>query len=235
MIGFVQEKLAEQFDHLDGREDIEIGSLLDRLKRVTWNDSSNPAGWLAYVRKAIHRATVRALAKQRLMPEEKNCGTCVHLLNSNPRMCQMLGERKNVRDRACDHYHFLPITIGSGSENGFDDLGGESEANFSPAAIERSEKTQESVDARMDLESLRVALAKRVEKEKQGTKRRVKAARQYESFVILCRLLGEVDSDRDAFRILSQQLGVDQRTVRRDIADIRDFFRSLWQPKVRKK
>jgi hypothetical protein len=229
MIGFVQEKLAEQFDHLDGREDIDLEPLRDRLRRVVWEGSSNPAGWLMYVKTAVQRATVRALAKQRLMPEEKNCGTCVRLSKSNPRECQVCGDIKRARDRACDNYHFLPITIGAGSEHGSDDSSEEGETNWSPAAIERSEEAQRGVDARMDLESLRLELAKRVEAEKQGTRRRAIFARQYELFVNLYRLLGEVDSYEEAFRILSQQLGVDQRTVRRDLADIRKFFRSRWE------
>jgi hypothetical protein len=196
MIGFVQEKLAERFDHLDGREDIDLKQLTDRLKQVVWKGSSNPAGWLMYVKTAFQRATVRALAKQQLIPEEKNCGTCVHLPNSNPRVCQMFDERKNVRDHACTHYRFLQTTIAPGAGDGFDDLGEESEANLCSAAIERSETVQESVHAKMDVESIRLALARRVEKEKQGSRQRAIFVRQQELFVNLYRLLGEVDSGR---------------------------------------
>ncbi len=224
MIGFVQEKLAEQFDHLDGREDIDLKLLRDRLSRVVWKGSSNPAGWLMYVKTAFQRATVRALAKQRLIPEEKNCGTCVHLSKSNPRECQVCGEIKKARDRACDHYHFLPTTIAAGSGDVLDNLGEESEAKFVPAAIERSEEAQRGVDAIMDVESLKVALAERVEKEKQGTRRRLKAARQYELFLNLWRLAGEVNEDEKVYRIVSNQMGVGQRTVRRDLAEIREFL-----------
>jgi len=224
MIGFVQEKLAEQFDHLDGREDIDLKLLRDRLSRVVWEGSSSPAGWLMCVKKAIQNATVRALARQRLMPEEKNCGTCVHLSKSNPRVCQVSGDIKNTRDRACEDYQFLPITIAAGSENDSDELGEEAGAKFVPAAIERSEEAQRGVDAIMDVESLKVALAERVEKEKQGTRRRLKAARQYELFLNLWRLAGEVNEDEKVYRIVSNQMGVGQRTVRRDLAEIREFL-----------
>lgn len=224
MMGFVQEKLAERFDHLDGREDIDLKPLIKRLKRVIWHDSSNPAGWLVYLKKAVHNATVRALARQRLMPEEKNCGTCVHLPNSNPRVCQVSGDAKRAADRACDDYHFIPITIGAGSEDNPDELGDESETKFVPEAVERSSKTQERVDARMDVESLRLALAERAENERQGSRRRAIAARQYELFLNLRNLAGETDSDQEAFRIVSQQMGVSLKTVHRDLAEIRDFL-----------
>lgn len=224
MLGFVQEKLAEQFDHLDGREDIEIGTLQDRLKRVIWNDSSNPAGWLTYVKKAVHRATVRSLAKQRLVPEEKSCGTCVHLPNSNPRVCQICEDTKKASDRACSDYHFLPMTIAVGSENDTDELGGDAGAKFVPEASERSEKAQQSVDARMDVESLRLALAERVEKEKQSTRRRTIAARQYELFLNLRHLAEEDYPDEEVLKIVAEQMGVCLRTVRRDLAEIRHFL-----------
>src|SRR5208283_4250767 len=159
MIGFVQEKLAERFDHLDGREDIDLKQLTDRLKQVVWKGSSNPAGWLMYVKTAFQRATVRALAKQRLIPEEKNCGTCVHLPNSNPRVCQVSGDTKKAADRACDGYHFLGITIGAGSEVDSDELSEGGDTKFILEALERFEEAQESVHAKMDLESLRLALA----------------------------------------------------------------------------
>ena len=224
MVGFVQEKLAERFDHLDGRVDIDLGPLLDRLKRVIWNDSSNPAGWLVYVKTTIQRATVRALARQRLMPEDRTCETCVHLPNSNPRVCQVSGDTKNVSDRACDNYRFLPITIGAGLGDDSDYSSDESEPKFAPEAIKTSEEAQKSVDARMDVESLRLALAERVETAKQGTKQRAKFARQYELFLNLLHLAGEGYSDKEAFRIVSIQMGVGQRTVRRDLTDIREFL-----------
>ena len=226
MIGFVQEKLAERFDHSDGREDIDLKLLRDRLRRVVWEGSSSPAGWLMCVKKAIQNATVRALARQRLMPEEKNCGTCVHLSKSNPRECQVCGDIKKARDRACDNYHFLPITIGAGSEHDSNDSGEEGEANFSPAAIERSEEAQRGVDARMDVESLRLELAKRVEKEKPGNKQRAIVARQHELFVNLRHLAGEGYSDDEAFRIVSERMGVSRKTVCRDLAEIREFLGS---------
>jgi|GEM_PF-2182109 hypothetical protein len=229
MMGFVQEKLAERFDHLDDREDIDLEQLRDRLRRVVWTGSSTPVGWLMYVKTAVQRATVRALAKQRLMPEEKNCGTCLQLTKSNPRVCQISGDRKKVTDRACDHYHFLSIIIGAESGDGFGDLGEEREANFSPAAIERSDEAQRGVDARMDVESLRLELAKRVEKAKQGTRQRAIFARQYELFLNLHHLAGEVESDKDALRIVSRQMGVSQKMVRRDLAEIREFLSSRFQ------
>lgn len=224
MMGFVQEKLAERFDHLDGREDIDLEPLRDRLRRVIWNDSSNPAGWLAYVKKAVHRATVRALAKQGLMPEEMNCGTCVHLPHSNPRVCQVSGDTRKVKDRACDDYHYLPITIGAGSEDDSGELGEENESKFVPEASEISEKTQQRAEAEMDVESLRLELARRVEKEKQGTRRRAIAARQYELLLILRHLAEEEYSDEEAFTIAAKQLGVTISTVRRDLAEIREHL-----------
>ncbi len=103
------------------------------------------------------------------------------------------------------------------------------DANFFSTEPEQSEETQRYIDGRMDVESLRLELAKRVEAEKQGTKRRAKFARQYDLFVNLHRLLGEVDSEKKAFRILSQQLGVNQKTVLRDLAAIRMYLSSLFQ------
>jgi hypothetical protein len=207
-VGFVQEEIAEQFDHLDAREEIDLKKLWERLRQVVWNESSNPAGWLVYVKKAIHSTTVRALAKQRLMPEEKTCGTCLHRPKSNPRVCQISGDTKRATDRACDDYHFLPMTIAVGSENDRDELGEDAGAKFVPEASERSERAQESVDARMDVESLRLALAERVEKEKPGTRRRTIAARQYELFLNLRRLAEEDYPDEEVLKIVAEQMGV---------------------------
>jgi len=229
MIGFVQEKLAERFDHLDGREDIDLKQLTDRLKQVVWKGSSNPAGWLMYVKTAFQRATVRALAKQRLIPEEKNCGTCVHLPNSNPRVCQVSGDTKKAADRACDDYHFLGITIGAGSEVDSDELSEGGDTKFILEALERFEEAQESVHAKMDLESLRLALAERVEKEKRGSRRRAIAARQYELFLNLRQLAGEGYSDDEAFRLVSERMGVSLKMISRDLAEIREFLGSRFK------
>jgi len=94
---------------------------------------------------------------------------------------------------------------------------------------DRSEEAQKSVDARMDVESLKLALAKRVETARQGTKQRAKFARQYELFLNLLHLAGERHSDKEAVRIVAEQMGVGQRMVRRDLADIRDFFSIRFQ------
>jgi hypothetical protein len=229
MVGFVQEKLAARFDHLDGREEIDLKKLWKRLSKVAWNNSSNPAKWLFYVKKVIHSTTVKALAKQRLMPEEKNCGTCAHLPKGKPRECQMKGDIKRARDRACEDYQFLPMTIAVGSENDTDELGSETGAKFVPEATERSEEAQQSVDARMAVESLLVALAERVEKEKSGTRRRAKATRQYELVVNLSHLAANEDysdiSEEKVLKIVAKQMGVCPRTVRRDLAETRLFLK----------
>jgi hypothetical protein len=229
MVGFVQEKLAERFDHLDGREEIDLKKLWERLRQVAWKDSSNPAGWLIYVKKVVHSTTVRALAKRRLMPEEKTCGTCAHLPKSNPRVCQISGDAKRATDRACDDYHFLLITIGAGSEFDSDELSEEGEAKFVTEALENFEAAQKNADARMDVESLRLALAKRVEKEKRGTKKRAVMARQYELFLNLRQLAGEGYSDNEAFRLVSEGMGVNLKMISRDLAEIREFLGSRFK------
>lgn len=182
-----------------------------------------------YVKTAFHRATLRALAKQRLMPEEKNCGTCVHLPNSNPRVCQVFGDRKKVDGPACDNACFLPAITASESGVAADDLGEEGEAKFILEALERFEEAQKNADARMDVESLRLALAKRVEKEKRGTKKRAIMVRQYELFLNLRQLAGEGYSDDEAFRIVSERMGVSRKMISRNLAEIREFLGSRFK------
>jgi hypothetical protein len=229
MIGLVQEKLSEKFSRLDAREDFDLGKLIDRLKRVVWKDSSHPAGWLVFLHEAVRRMTIRALVGKGLVPERRNCGTCLNLTDSKPYTCQVSAQAKKKKERACDDYRFPTVTLIYGSDDADQDREEKSEANFFSTAVEKSEENQRYIDGRMDVESLRLELAKRVEAEEKGTKRRAKFARQYDLFVNLHRLLGEVDSDKKAFRILSQQLGVDQKTVRRDLAAIRIFLSSRFQ------
>jgi len=224
MIGFVQEELAGRFDHLDSSEDIDLKPLRNRLARVVWEGSANPAGWLAYVKTAVQRATVRALARQRLMPEEKNCGTCALRSKSKPRLCQISGDARKSDDRACDDYHFLPITVTAGAENDADESDDKGATKFFQEAAERSNVTQAHIDTKIDVESVLLELSKRVEREKPGTRRRDRARRQVELVVILLHLAEENYSDGETFKIAAKRMGVCLRTVERDFAAIRDFL-----------
>jgi hypothetical protein len=206
-----------------------LGKLIDRLKLVVWEDSSHPAGWLIFLHEAVRRMTIRALVGKGLIPERRNCGTCLNLTDSKPYTCQVSAQAKKKKEPACEDYRFLPVTLIYGSDDVDQDPEEKSEANFFSTAVEKSEENQRYIDGRMDVESLRLELAKRVEAEEQGTKRRAKFARQYELFVNLYRLLGEGYSDDQALRIVSERMRVSRKMISRDLAEIRMFLISRFQ------
>jgi hypothetical protein len=233
MADFVQDQfhkgLSERLRGVDEREDVNVKQMIGRLTRVIWEDSLTITGWMAFLQKVARRVVMNVLIKQKFLPARNKCGTCQELTPSNPHICQISGEKKRKGDAACELYQFSPRFFVSESDVNPDDSDSNTEVQYLPTATERSQEAQRSVDARMDVESLRLALKKRVEAAKEGTHRKAVFIRQYDLFVNLHKLLRDVDSETEALKILSGQMGLSKRMVRRDMAEIREFLSSLFQ------
>jgi hypothetical protein len=229
IIGIVQKTLSRQFpDLLDEREDFDLQKFTDQLKQMAWNGSRIPSRWLSYLSTAIRRLSITLLVRMRVAPDEKRCGTCANLPRWKPYTCQISGDEKRRTHPACDDYRFPGRTIlrephGVGDE---DERGG---SPFDGPAAEKSEAFQQTVDSKMDVESLRRELAKRAAAKDLGKRKRAAFVRQYDLVVRLHRLLGEVHSDKNIFRILAQEMSVCERTIRRDLAEIRRFLMFRFQ------
>ena len=90
--------------------------------------------------------------------------------------------------------------------------------------LKAAEDERQDVD-RLFVENIESALRTRALKEKQNTQRRTICTRQYNLFVGLRHLLKTVDSKAEALEILARQLAVDERTIRRDLQEIRTFLK----------
>jgi len=226
MIEVVQKILSRQFpDWLDVREDFDLEQFTAQLRQMVWKGSRIPARWLSYLGTAVRNLSIKLLVRRKLAPDEKRCGTCANLPRWKPYTCQVSGEEMRRTYPACDDYRFPsravvrePVSAAEEDER--------ASSPFDGPAAEQSEAFQQTVDSKIDVETLRIELAKRAAAEHLDKKKRARFIRQYEVFIRMHRLLGEVDSDKKVFRILAEQMSISEKTVRRDVAEIRRFLMS---------
>jgi hypothetical protein len=226
IIVLVQKSLSRQFpDLLDECEDLDLQGFTNQLRNMVWQGSRAPARWLSYLREAIKNRSTKILIRERLAPDQKRCGTCRSLPRWKPYTCQVSGEEKRRTDPACDDYHFPGRAVIREPLGG----AGEGERGGSPfdgPSFEKSDDVQANVESKIDVERLMKALAERAAAKGLGERDRARFSRQYDLFVRMHRLLGEVDSDKKVINILSEQMSVSERMVRRDIARVREFLLS---------
>ena len=207
---------------LDERDDLNVERMIERMKRMDWGDTITITGWMACLDTTARRVVLNALIRQKILPGRKTCGSCQSLPRSKPYVCQVSGESKRKGNAACKHYRFLQRRFVS--ESDVDPNDSYTEVHYQSAAIDKSEETSRQVNGTLDVEALRLALRRRAETAKEGTHRKTVLIRQYDLFVNLHKLLREVDSETEAFKILSKRMGVSRRMLRRDMAEIRQFL-----------
>ncbi len=221
MTDFVRRQLAGQF-HVD--VDVDQQKMIEGLRGMTWQRSYGLTNWLYFLRNTARRMAINILAKQRVLPGRKNCGSCGAMTLSKPYKCQLSGEIRKRRDVPCEHYHFLPITLVSESDESSTDADNGNEQRFYKSSVEKSEEAQRYTTGKITVTELRAELQKRVETAKVGSRKRAKFVRQYDVFVNLHALLAQVDTYADAVKILSERLAMTRKTIGRDIDEIREFL-----------
>ena len=219
VIGMTQEKIAKRFSSMDEREDVDLETVFARLERYYSDRTLTIDQWFNLVGVVFRNASNDLARRRGLIPSVDNCGACRSLTLSNPFSCLISGESRAKGEPVCEDYLpfrivFKPVTdetqIEAFTEN--------------ESILKAAEDERQDVD-RQFVENIESALRNRALNEKQNTQRRAMYTRQYNLVVALRHVLETIDSKVEAFEILARQLGVDERTVRRDMQDIRIFLR----------
>ncbi|MDM8523689.1 hypothetical protein QUF80_09985 [Desulfococcaceae bacterium HSG8] len=198
-------------------EDIDFKSVMTRLKKKKLTQGYTLAVWLAYVKTTIYREIKRNLARQGMIPREVRCGSCRYLSGSAPYICSKKGEpRKKTDGDNCEDYCFDIVITESGIE----------EKDIPPVAETPETLLEEKEKRRNPLSSvIKDALSTRIREAKPGTRKREIYKRQCEIFIELLHLISEGMPKKEAEKALAGEYNINERTIRRDIADIREFLK----------
>lgn len=140
----------------------------------------------------------------------RTCGNCIHLSSIKPYRCQhpelpWSGQTRTPSEKACregfEAYTLEPLTA------------------MTPAP----QAPSESFSAALELENLRLLLAKRAEEE-EGTKRKQVYERQFSIFSALSHLMVQGYTRQEAVDEILRLLKINIKMLRKDLQEIEDFF-----------
>lgn len=239
VIQYAQESLARRFSKegnpledfrlLDDREDIDLEALLRRLKRVNWERGDSPIQWFKYLIRTVNCAVLEIASKRGLLPRRKRCGTCLHLPESPPLICQKSGQPRKMTNSICQEPPYAPKRLFFESTSRYSDNPGVAEQdNFDlrsvPEALCEMPTDQQQAVERIDIEILMARLRKRALAEKAGSKRRDVLTRQHDLLSNLYSRLRAGCSEKEAVDLIADETGIHPKTVSRDFDEIRKFF-----------
>ncbi len=207
---------------IDEHEDIDFAAIVGHLKKQTLKKDSL-ISWIAYVNTLVFRAVIDFLHKKYGIPKKRRCGNCRFFPGSSPYICTSKGEKKKKGDFPCENYAWKPPSV------------------ITPEPIDDETETPASESENKDdpgnemLSCIIALLIARVKEEAPGSKKREVCKRQYEIFVAFLHKLSEIEPESDLNDIIRQRsdiikqifkiFKVDEKTVRRDIQDIREFLK----------
>jgi len=212
----VEQNLYRYNDRIDPEDHTEPTTFLI-CKRIRQNRLKFPKlpVLMAYLKKAAYTGVIEILIEEGVL--WKNiCGNCIYLSVSKPHICQrehiiMDGERienphhgetRNPSSRACKE-------------------------GFEPHVFEDVLEIPVPPEPEPSgiIEEMKDALIKRIERETNKNVRR-KYERQYVAFCRFAMLIQEGYSESEALKKIAEALRVSLRTVERDMAEIREFFKA---------
>jgi hypothetical protein len=173
---------------------------------------------IGYINKTAYTEVIKTLIDEGILPNGK-CGECVYLSLSKPYICQrayiitdgervenpIYREKRNPSDRACKE-GFEPYEFDDGDNGDFPDPEGEGEdfsifIDMQKLLIQRTEKTKDP-----------------------NTKK--KYERQYVIFCRFAMLIQEGYSEKEAVKMIAEKLDISEKTVERDMAEVREFLKT---------
>ncbi|MEE4358195.1 MAG: hypothetical protein V2I97_17120 [Desulfococcaceae bacterium] len=206
---------------IDDAEDFDFEGLIRRLRQQKPDTGHHLAVWAGYIRKSVYLEIKNRLAGKGLIPREKKCGSCAWLSLHHPRICGMDGKQKKKSDNVCEKYKAgisRFVFIDAEREEG-------KNAVLSEISMQSSDKTPENKE-KGSVAGIRELLKKRAAEQKKGSARWKKYHRQYEVFVTLRHSFAEGISKREVMAEMRDRYGLDQKTIRRDITEIREFLQN---------
>ncbi len=220
---------------IDEAEDFDFEGVIRRLQQQDI-PLENLTVWRKYVNKTVYLEIKKALSKRGLVPEKKNCGSCKYLSPSKPYICTKTGHPRKKTDPPCETYgpdiaYFLSIdektSPGDGSNHQRSDrlllemiTVKNQEPNTPETLIIAKEEQKRSA-----LSMIIAMLAQRPGHKESGSKKRKKYARHYEVFINLVHLLAKGVPRESVIKHLAKRFTVNEKTIRRDIIEIRNFLR----------
>jgi len=208
---------------IDEHEDIDFAEIIGHLKKQTLKKDTL-ISWISYVNTTVFRAVRHYLYIKYGIAEKRACGNCTAFPESPPYICASKGEKKKKTDPPCESYKLkLPSIIIAVSLNEKIDIPDPSSEN------KEEEFGNDQMSCIIDL------LIARMKQEAPKSKKREVCKRQYELFVAFLHELSEIEPEADLkdmikqradmIKKLAQKFKFDEKTVRRDIQDIREFLK----------
>jgi hypothetical protein len=220
---------------IDEAEDFDFPGVVRRLQQQHIQ-TDNLAAWYKYVNKTVYLEIKKRLIQRGLVPEKKNCGSCRFLSDLRPYFCANIEETRKKTDPPCENYspriaYFRSLDEDSSHQPGealhrSDRLLLEMINKVSPViSTPESIAIMEEEQAQPALTIITAMLAKRPEGEKIGSKRRKRYMRHYTVFTNILGLLSQGFPKEDAVKRLAEKFAVNEKTIRRDIDEIKTFLR----------
>jgi len=209
---------------IDDKEDVKYEKIIERLKHQKIDRGYNLAVWSKYIHKTAYMEIRDILYKKGLIPRGKKCGTCSRLSASRPFTCTIDGLVKRKADDICNNYQ--------ADIHKFISINHEDREFFMNEMIEKmQENIQDPVcesgngkNKEDKLTGIMKILKQRPESEKIGSKKRKKFERQYDVFAYYCHQLSDGVPKGSIEKHLSDRYGINEKTVRRDIQEIKKYL-----------
>lgn len=212
--------------NIDDKEDIDFESIIKRLKTYGLKTGFTLHDWLKYMNKTVYQEIRGILVARGLIPRGIRCGTCRHLPKGNPYICPKNGETRKKADDVCDDYtqdinSFISIDIEENDDNP------QAHRLMYEISTVRNENITCLPEEKDRLSDMKKILKNRAGEAKPGSKLLEKYERQYEVFINLLNLLSENIPLANAMKLIAKNYGINVKTIRRDIEEIREFLKKM--------
>lgn len=208
---------------IDEHEDIDFAAIAGRLKKQTLKKDTL-ISWIAYVNITVFRAVREYLYLKYLIPKKRSCGNCRFFPELPPYICASTGEKRKKTDPPCECYAWkLPPVVTPEPINEETDIP-------DPLSGDKEEEFGDEV-----LSCITDLLIERFKAQAPGSKKREVCKRQYEIFIAFLHELSEIEPESDLNEMIKQRteiikklaaiFRVDEKTVRRDIQEVREFLK----------
>lgn len=216
---------------IDDAEEIDFDGTIRRLKTCRLTFGFDLETWSRYVSRVVKNEIKKNLMRRGLLPYAHACGSCGNLSKSKPYLCKITGEARKKTAKTCEN-GYIPDIAKFTSIDGASDvapLNDRRQSEIIDALAERHafptlESILEEIKRKLTIVDMERELAKRAEKAKKGSKARQKRERQHLVFVNYLDLLSKDIPRNDVVKKLHEQSGINKKTIRRDMEEIRIFF-----------
>jgi len=211
---------------IDDKEDIDFESIINRLKTYGLKTGFTLDDWLKYMNKTVYQEIRGIFVRRRLIPRGIKCGTCRYLPKAAPYICPKNGETRKKSDDVCEDYTqdistFISIDVIENNDNP------QAQRLMYEISRVRNENITCLPEEKDRVSDMKEMLRNRAEKAMPGTKQHERYERQYEVFINLMNLLSEDIPAAELTTIIAVRCGMNIKTVRRDIEEIRYFLKKM--------